>query len=145
MVETGGGSIICTSSIAGMVGELQFVCYGTAKAAINQLVRMVSTQWGKAGIRCNAIAPGLILSPPSLGIGEDMLSRYESHSDTPYLGEPIDSARVVAFLASDASRFVTGQVLPVDGGLISHNPMVADLRVDDPRLAQFVPSGSPAQ
>jgi NAD(P)-dependent dehydrogenase (short-subunit alcohol dehydrogenase family) len=128
MVRTGGGSIICTSSISGMVGELNLTIYGAAKAAINQLVRSVSAQWGKAGIRCNAVAPGLILSPPSLAIGEPLIGEYVRHSDTPYVGQPIDTAKVVAFLASDAARYITGQVIPVDGGLIQHSPLVADSR-----------------
>ncbi len=128
MVRTGGGSIICFSSISGMMGELNLTIYGTAKAGINQLVRSVSAQWGKAGVRCNAIAPGLILSPPSLAIGEDLIGQYIRHSDTPYVGEPIDTARVVAFLASDAARYISGQVIRVDGGLSQRSPLVADSR-----------------
>jgi NAD(P)-dependent dehydrogenase (short-subunit alcohol dehydrogenase family) len=128
MVSSGGGSIICMSSVSGMVGELNLTIYGAAKAAINQLVRSVSAQWGKAGIRCNAVAPGLILSPPSLAIGEELIAEYARHSDTPYVGEPIDTANVVAFLASDLARYITGQVIPVDGGLIQHSPLVADAR-----------------
>jgi len=99
-----------------------------AKAGINQLVRAVSAQWGKSGIRCNAIAPGLILSPPSLAIGEPLIAEYVRHSDTPYVGEPQDSADLVAFLASDRARYITGQVIPLDGGMIQHSPLVADSR-----------------
>jgi NAD(P)-dependent dehydrogenase (short-subunit alcohol dehydrogenase family) len=128
MVRTGGGSIICTSSVSGMVGELNLTIYGVAKAGINQLVRAVSAQWGKAGIRCNAVAPGLILSPPSLAIGEELIAQYVRQSDTPYVGQPVDTANLVAFLASDAARYITGQVIPVDGGLIQHSPLVADSR-----------------
>jgi NAD(P)-dependent dehydrogenase (short-subunit alcohol dehydrogenase family) len=128
MVRTGGGSIICTSSVSGMVGELNLTIYAAAKAAINQLVRSVSAQWGKAGIRCNAVAPGLILSPPSLAIGEKLIAEYVKHSDTPYVGQPADTAYLVAFLASDLARYITGQVIPVDGGLIQHSPLVADSR-----------------
>jgi NAD(P)-dependent dehydrogenase (short-subunit alcohol dehydrogenase family) len=128
MVQNGGGSIICTSSISGMVGELNLTIYAMAKAGINQLVRSVSAQWGKAGIRCNAVAPGLILSPPSLAIGEELIAEYVRHSDTPYVGQPVDTAYLVAFLASDLARYITGQVIPVDGGLIQHSPLVADSR-----------------
>lgn len=135
MVERGGGSIICTSSISGMVGEPNLTIYGVAKAGINQLVRAVSAQWGKQGIRCNAVAPGLILSPPSLGLGEQLVAEYERQSDTPHVGQPFDTAKVVAFLASDAARYITGQVIPVDGGLIEHSPLVAFQRdlAEDPR------------
>jgi NAD(P)-dependent dehydrogenase (short-subunit alcohol dehydrogenase family) len=128
MVQTGGGSIVCMSSTSGLVGELNLTIYGAAKAGINQLVRAVSAQWGKAGIRCNAIAPGLILSPPSLAIGEELIGEYVRQSDTPYVGQPIDTANLVAFLASDAARYITGQVIPVDGGMAQHSPLVADSR-----------------
>jgi NAD(P)-dependent dehydrogenase (short-subunit alcohol dehydrogenase family) len=128
MVRGGGGSIVCMTSTSAEMGELNLTVYGIAKAAINQMVRAVSTQWGKHGIRCNAVAPALILSPPSLRAGEEVAAAYERHSDTPYVGQPIDTARVVAFLASDASRYVTGQVIRVDGGLVSQSPLAADAR-----------------
>ncbi len=128
MVASGGGSVILTSSTSGQVGELNLTLYGAAKAAVNQLVRAISTQWGKSGVRCNAVAPGLILTQPSLAIGEEALAVYQRHVDTPHLGEPEDIASVVAFLASDASRYVSGQVLAVDGGFTSHAPGVAEQR-----------------
>lgn len=128
MVDTGGGSIICTTSISGEMGELNLTVYGAAKAALNQVVRSVSTQWGKKGIRCNAVAPGLVLSPPSLAIGEELIASYAEHSDTPYVGEPEDVAELVAFLASDAARYITGQTIRIDGGLQQHSPLIADSR-----------------
>ncbi len=128
MVETGGGSIICMTSISGEMGELNLTNYGAAKAAVNQLVRSVSAQWGKQGIRCNAVAPGLILSPPSLAIGEELIAEYTRHSDTPYVGYPEDTASLVAFLVSDAARYITGQVIRLDGGFTQHSPLVADAR-----------------
>jgi len=128
MIETGGGSIICTTSISGEMGELNLTCYGSAKAAVNQIVRSVSAQFGKQGIRCNAIAPGLILSPPSLAIGEELIGEYIRHSDTPYVGEPADTAELVAFLVSDAARYISGQVIRLDGGMTQQSPLVADSR-----------------
>lgn len=125
MVDSGGGSIICMSSIAGMAGGTAQTIYGVAKAGINQIVRSVSTQWGKHGVRANAIAPGMILSPASLGVSQDMIDEYTRLCDTTYVGEPIDTARVVAFLASDAARYITGQVIPVDGGMLQQHPMAA--------------------
>ena len=128
MVETGGGSITCTSSISGEMGELNLTAYSVAKAGVNQLVRAVSAQYGKQGIRCNAVAPGLILSSPGLKIGEELIAQYTRHCDTPYVGRPEDTAGVVAFLASDAARYITGQVIRVDGGFTEHSPMVAEAR-----------------
>ena len=128
MVQTGGGSIICTTSVSGEMGELNLTCYGSAKAAVNQVVRSVSAQFGKQGIRCNAIAPGLILSPPSLGLGEELIAQYTRQSDTPYVGYPSDTAELVAFLVSDSARYITGQVIRLDGGFAQHSPLVADSR-----------------
>jgi NAD(P)-dependent dehydrogenase (short-subunit alcohol dehydrogenase family) len=128
MVESGGGSIVCMSSTSSMVGELNLTTYGIAKAAINQMVRAVSTQWGKHGVRCNAIAPALILSPPSMRAGEEVEAAYERHSDTPYVGQPIDTAHLVAFLASDLSRYITGEVIRVDGGYASQSSLVGEAR-----------------
>lgn len=128
MVEGGGGSIICMTSTSSMMGELNLTTYGIAKSAINQLVRAVSTQWGKRGIRCNGIAPALILSPPSMRAGEEVAAAYERHSDTPYVGQPIDTANLVAFLASDLSRYITGDVIRVDGGYASQSSLVGEAR-----------------
>jgi len=128
MVETGGGSITCMTSISGEMGELNLTNYGASKAAVNQVVRSVSAQWGKHGIRCNAIAPGLILSPPSLAIGEELIGEYIRHSDTPYVGQPVDTANLVAFLVSDGARYISGQVIRLDGGFTEQSPLVADAR-----------------
>ncbi len=128
MVETGGGSITCMTSVSGEMGELNLTNYGASKAAVNQVVRSVSAQWGKHGIRCNAIAPGLILSPPSLAIGEELIAEYVRHSDTPYVGQPVDTANLVAFLVSDGARYISGQVIRLDGGFTEQSPLVADAR-----------------
>jgi NAD(P)-dependent dehydrogenase (short-subunit alcohol dehydrogenase family) len=124
-----GGSIINMSSGAGLTGALAPTAYGVSKAAIITLTQYVATQHGKEGIRCNAIAPGLIVTPSTAStyasgpFGEMMLR----HHLTPRLGKPEDIASMVAFLASDESQFVTGQVISVDGGLSAHTPYHADL------------------
>jgi NAD(P)-dependent dehydrogenase (short-subunit alcohol dehydrogenase family) len=88
----------------------------------------VATQHGKQGIRCNAIAPGLVITPSTKdtyansGVGDVMLR----HHLTPRLGRPEDIAAAVVFLASEDAAFITGQVLCVDGGLLAHQPYVAD-------------------
>jgi NAD(P)-dependent dehydrogenase (short-subunit alcohol dehydrogenase family) len=125
-----GGSIICTSSISGMMGEPNLTVYAAAKAAVNQVVRSVSAQWGKEGIRANAVAPGLVLSEPGLALGEPLIAQYERHCDTPKVGQPIDSAHLVTFLASDEARYITGQVIEMDGGFRQHSPMLVEQRAD---------------
>ncbi|MBV8804282.1 MAG: SDR family oxidoreductase [Sinobacteraceae bacterium] len=129
MRARGGGSIINMSSGSGLTGALAPTAYGVSKAAIISLTQYVATQHGKEGIRCNAIAPGLIVTPATTSayatgpFGEMMLR----HHLTPRLGRPEDIASMVAFLASDESQFVTGQVIAVDGGLLAHAPYHADM------------------
>jgi NAD(P)-dependent dehydrogenase (short-subunit alcohol dehydrogenase family) len=128
MLASGGGSIVCTGSISGMMGEPNFTVYAAAKAALHQLVRSVSAQFGKQGIRCNGVAPGLILSAPGLALGEELITQYTRHCDTPYVGRPEDVAELVAFLVSDASRYITAEVIRIDGGFSQHSPMLAEQR-----------------
>jgi NAD(P)-dependent dehydrogenase (short-subunit alcohol dehydrogenase family) len=129
LVARGGGCVINTSSGAGLSGDLSHPAYGASKAAIINLTQYVATQHGKQGVRCNAISPGFIVTPASAGseygpIQETMLR----HHLTPRLGRPEDIASAVVFLASDEAAFITGQTLCVDGGLLAHQPYVADLR-----------------
>lgn len=127
MRSRGGGSIINTSSGAAQAGALGYSAYGVCKAGIENLTRYIAAQHGKEGIRCNAIAPGLIVTPVTRAyyageLGDMMLS----HHLTPRLGVPEDIAHAVVYLASDEAAFVTGQVFNVDGGLLSHQPYHAD-------------------
>jgi NAD(P)-dependent dehydrogenase (short-subunit alcohol dehydrogenase family) len=119
MVARKAGSIINCSSISSLGGEFGLTAYSASKAAINQFTRSVATQYGRSGIRCNGIAPGLIQSG-SGRVSPERLKMYQRHHATPYLGEPGDIAEAVAFLASDASRFITGHILVVDGGATAH-------------------------
>ena len=127
MRARGGGSIINTSSGAAQAGALGYSAYGVCKAGIEALTRYIAAQHGKEGIRCNAIAPGLIVTPVTrayfAGEAGDMML---SHHLTPRLGQPEDIAHAVVYLASDEAAFITGQVVNVDGGLLSHQPYYAD-------------------
>ena len=123
-----GSSIINTSSGAAVAGDLGRTAYGVSKAGLNGLTRYVATQYGKQGVRCNAIAPALVLTPAAKRtLPREMVEVLEAHHLTPGTTEPEDIAAAVVFLASDAARFVTGQVLPVDGGFLAHLPTVADM------------------
>ena len=128
MRARGGGSIINMSSGSGLTGALAPTAYGVSKAGIITLTQYVATQHGKEGIRCNAIAPGLIVTDAASSyasgpFGEMMLR----HHLTPRLGTPGDIAAAVAFLASDEAAFITGQTISVDGGLLAHAPYHADM------------------
>jgi NAD(P)-dependent dehydrogenase (short-subunit alcohol dehydrogenase family) len=131
MLEHGGGSIINTSSGAALRGDLFGPAYAASKAAINCLTLYVATQYGKRGIRCNVVSPGLVVTQnvrDNLTAGQ--LDRIEGHNLTPYLGAPEDIAAAVAYLASDDARFMTGQVHVVDGGIIGPMPYFADVYKD---------------
>jgi NAD(P)-dependent dehydrogenase (short-subunit alcohol dehydrogenase family) len=128
MLERGNGAIVNTTSASASWGEPMLSAYGASKAAVEQLTRAVATQYGKRGIRCNAIAPGLVRSDrPGKGLLPETIAKYERHHLTPYIGEPEDIANAVAFLASDEARFITGHVLRVDGGFTAHSAPYADL------------------
>ena len=129
MIERGSGSIINTSSGAGASGDLGHAAYGASKAAINAVTLYAATELGKRGVRVNAVAPGLVVTPASeaSGHGGDFADIMLANHLTPRLGLPIDIANAVLWLASDESTFVTGQIIGVDGGLLSHAPYYSDL------------------
>lgn len=127
----GGGSIINTSSGAGQAGDISRTAYGVSKAAIISLTQYTATQLGKESIRCNAIAPGFILTPAAKAFQEqnpEILDIMVSHALTPSVGKPEDIAEMALFLASDASGFITGQVINVDGGYFAHQMYYADFK-----------------
>jgi NAD(P)-dependent dehydrogenase (short-subunit alcohol dehydrogenase family) len=131
MLASGGGSIVNTSSLSSLAGELTSTAYGTSKAAINQLTRAVATQYGRHGIRCNAVLPGLIKldaaeRPAGRGLPPSLRETLVRHQLVPWAGRGEDVANAVAFLASDESRFITGHLLVVDGGMSAHQPFYAD-------------------
>ena len=126
MIEAGGGSIVNMSSGSAKFGDFVRTAYGSSKAAVNALTRYVATQHGRDGVRVNAIAPGLVLTPPAFAnLTPEHRDRLESNLLTPFVGEPADVAHMVLYLASDESRYVTGQVLPVNGGQSAHQPTYA--------------------
>ena len=127
MVPNHRGSIVNVASIAALAGDLARSAYGAAKAGMLSLTRSTATQYGKIGIRCNAVAPGLILSERAQGnLDEAAQQWYLRHYPSQRLGTPEDVAQAVCFLASDHAGFINGQVLGVDGGFLIHAPTYAD-------------------
>lgn len=128
MLARGSGSIINTASGSGSHGDLARIAYGTSKAGIINLTRYVATQHGRAGIRCNAISPGLILTEAAEKTVPELPRMLSEHVLTPRLGRPEDVAALVAFLASEDAGYINGENITCDGGMCAHQPHVADLR-----------------
>jgi NAD(P)-dependent dehydrogenase (short-subunit alcohol dehydrogenase family) len=121
MVRGGGGSIINMSSGASLKGDRTRTAYGVSKAGVNALSMYVATSHGKQGIRVNTILPGLIITDAVRAhLDEKMLAGLGKAVLTPSVGQPDDIADVVVFLASNESRYITGQMLSVDGGMGAH-------------------------
>ncbi len=132
MVRGGRGSIINMSSGAALKGDLTRTAYSASKAGVESLTRSIATQHGRSGVRANTIVPGLILTQAARdGIPADMLAQYTSRTLTPYVGEPTDVAALVAFLASDEARYITGQTVVIDGGMSSHSASLPGLTADE--------------
>lgn len=128
MLERGGGSIVNISSGSGVKGDVTRIAYGPSKAAINNFTQYVATMYGKQNIRCNAITPGLVLSSKAKrDVTPEALAVFEKQTLTPYLGEPEHIAYLALFLASDEAAFITGAVIPADGGLLAHQTYTGDM------------------
>ena len=120
MTERGGGSIINISSIASLRGPLGRVAYAGTKGAVDAITRALAADWGPHGIRVNTLSPGLIATAiwenDRRGI-PGLIERLEDGIALKRWGSGDDVADVVVFFASDASRYVTGEVVAVDGGM----------------------------
>jgi NAD(P)-dependent dehydrogenase (short-subunit alcohol dehydrogenase family) len=129
MTEQGGGVIVNISSGQSLSGDIMNSAYAAGKAALNSLTRDIATQYGPAGIRCNAVAPGLIVAEENEGaLPPPIRDLFVENCSVPRLGRPRDIANAVLFLASDLAAYITGQVLSVDGGILEHLPTVAGFR-----------------
>ncbi len=102
-------------------GDRTRTAYGVSKAGVNTLTMYVATAHGKQGVRVNTIVPGLIITDAVRAhLTERMLAGLGRATLTPYVGEPDDVANLVVFLASDESRYITGQMIAIDGGMSAH-------------------------
>lgn len=127
MIARGGGSIINTASNSGVAGDLARVAYGASKGGIITLSKYVATQYGKQNIRCNSVSPGVVLTAALEATVPGLKEVIQRHILTPEFGTPDDIAALVAFLASEESRYITGENISISGGGLSHQPHYADL------------------
>ena len=128
LIKSGSGAIINTSSGASLLGDLARTAYAASKAAVNTLTLYVAAQYGKQGVTCNVISPGMVPTETSRKSQPGLIKAVLRHHLTPELGFPEDIAAMVALLASADGRFVTGQILRVDGGVSKAFAHVADNR-----------------
>jgi NAD(P)-dependent dehydrogenase (short-subunit alcohol dehydrogenase family) len=124
MARAGRGSIINMSSVNGTLAIPSIASYNVSKGGINQLTRVMALSLADKGVRVNAVAPGTIateLAAKAVLTSEEAKARIMSRTPLRRLGEPAEIADTVAFLASDAASYITGEIMVVDGGRMALN------------------------
>ena len=123
MLKQGGGSIINISTIAGMKALPNFPihAYSAAKAGVNMLTKTTASEYAKTGIRCNSICPGGVDTPGVAGMISDPDARkgFDAMHPMGRMGNPEEIGHAAVYFASDESQWVTGSILPVDGGIMA--------------------------
>lgn len=115
-LTNGGGSIVNVASVAGLIGMQNVLTYSAAKGGVIGMSRQVAIEYAKQGLRVNTVAPGVTKTPMLGDISDDLRDIVTAATPVGRLGTPEDLAEVIVFLLSDASSFVTGQTIAVDGG-----------------------------
>ena len=118
MLKAKGGSIINIASVVGLMGNAGQANYAASKAGLIGFTKSVAKEYGKKGIRVNAVAPGFICSDMTAGLSDSLKEQMLAQVPLNVFGQPRDVANAVIFLASDKASYITGQVLTVDGGMV---------------------------
>lgn len=117
MMKRRSGSIINMSSVIGLTGNAGQANYAASKAGLHGLTKSVARELASRGVRCNAVAPGFIRTDMTAELGEALTEGLRERIPLARLGEPEDVADVVRFLAGPEARYITGQIIAVDGGM----------------------------
>lgn len=118
MLKQKKGSIINIASVVGLIGNAGQANYAASKAGLIGFTKSVAKEYGKKGIRVNAVAPGFICSDMTASLADSLKEQMLAQVPLNVFGQPCDVANAVVFLASDKSSYITGQVLTVDGGMV---------------------------
>lgn len=133
MIQRGGGAIVNISSIAGIRAHGGGFAYGPSKAAMNEFSCELAVAYGRQGIRANTVAPGHIVTPLSQGLlGDEARAARRKVNTLGVEGDAWDVAAAVLFLASDEARFISGVLIPVDGGVVQTGPLAAHAMITRP-------------
>jgi 3-oxoacyl-[acyl-carrier protein] reductase len=117
MMKRRGGSILNITSVVGLIGNAGQTNYAASKAGLIGLTKSVARELASRGVRCNALAPGFIRTDMTAELDESHVSALRARIPLGELGEPADIAAVARFLVGPGARYITGQVLAVDGGM----------------------------
>lgn len=128
MIAGGGGSIVNVSSSTGIHADVTRTYYGVAKAALNMLTQQIAVQYGRQGIRCNAVLPGFTVTQATAqALPEAFKEAWLKHTLIRRLGDPRDQANAIVFFASEESSWITGHLMEVCGGYGLAAPMFGDI------------------
>lgn len=116
MLKNGGGCIVNTSSMYGLVGTTMIFAYSATKGAINQMTRSLALTYARDNIRVNAVAPGYVDTPILSQVLNDMKQAMASQMPIGRLGKDNENANLIIYLLSEKASFITGVVIPIDGG-----------------------------
>lgn len=123
MTKQGSGAIVNVSSVAGLSGFPNNVAYAASKHAVVGMTKSAGLEYAKKGIRVNAVCPVFTITPLVTGmfdvIGDDMKDKLEASIPMKRFGKPEEIAEAIVWLCSDASSFITGHALPIDGGMVA--------------------------
>ena len=128
MAANGGGSIINISSIGGLRPDISQIAYGTSKAAINYLTKLIATQCARDNIRCNAVLPGMTATEAvSNNLTPEFQEFFLKHIPIKRMATPEEIAGAVVYFASDDAAYTTGQIMDVSGGFGMPTPIFGDM------------------